>query len=340
MKAGMFATKAGMLVAILAAFLTVEFTSYDARADGSGSSWHLNGACNNWARISKNDATCLSAGWDNSPPASSGVVGGSTYWARNDCSDYGTVVAHLDFKNNVDNHARLSGSNRITGDRWVNKVRQISCCIDESALCWKDQVEPKTSGPHTGWVRFVIIEGSSLSHGVADVRTHQNRYDFCQEYPDVIYCSLDPEGDAHTDPNTAAPEPQTVASLDPNTASLEDLRARPCGGEGQPGCDCGNRRCDRGDCQWSWEQSQAATQGEPNAHCIWPTFEFDDNARKCVIGANCKNGVISEQEGGQWYSRWQNVTWRGRTWYADDVLVCWDADNVITLSTSNTGTCG
>ena len=220
MKEGMFAAKAGIPVAILAAFLAVGFTSYDEKAVGGsfpGSNWHYGGACDSWAGTSKGDATCLSADGDNSPPYSFPSVGGSTYWVRNECSEYGAVKAQIDVKLEIDEHTHLGDSSTWEGSHSTAKIRQTSCCIDASALCWQDPVEPKTSGHHTGWIRFVTIEGTSISHGAADVRTHENRYNFCQQYSNTIDCPTNPEDDAFTDPRTVAPEPQeTVAQLDPN----------------------------------------------------------------------------------------------------------------------------
>ena len=45
---------------------------------------------------------CLHGWWNNSPPASSGVAGGSTFGVQSQCSEYGTVVASVDIINDYD----------------------------------------------------------------------------------------------------------------------------------------------------------------------------------------------------------------------------------------------
>jgi hypothetical protein len=346
--------KAGKFVAILAAFLTVGFASHDARADSGDSGMHGGGTCNNWARISKNDATCLSAGWDNSPPASSGVVGGSTFWARNECSDYGEVRVHVDIAGNTDLHWHLDHSSKVSGEKWVNDVNHISCCVDKSDLCFKEEVEPITSGEHEGNIRLISVDGSSYWDGYGDVSTQSARYLLCEHWANIPYCRLDPEGDAfiHPDVIAAAAAAEVLASapqeevvLDPDTSSLADLRARPCGGAGEPRCGCGGHICDRGDCQWGFEQSHASIQPAGRyvdaPYCLrdsW-SIRYDEAARECVINTLCQKDVDTNTI---WYSLpWQRVTWRGRVWHADDARICWDSDNVISLtSLPHSGTCG
>ena len=72
---------------------------------------------------------------------------------------------------------------------------------------------------------------------------------------------------------TSYHEKANGSELDPNTATIADLRGRPCGGTGQPACDCSDHLCDRGDCEWHWDQSRAADQSN-GANFQSATFEF------------------------------------------------------------------
>ena len=154
--------KARMLVAILAALMAVTFTSYYADADEQcgtdDQDWHCGGACNSQYRISKNAATCLSGWWDNTPPVSAGAGSGSTYGAQNLCASYGDIKAHIDTIRELDTHMHLNDSGKVRGRVYGADVRDISCCIDKSDLCYKDQVEKITSGSNAGRVRVYRVE--------------------------------------------------------------------------------------------------------------------------------------------------------------------------------------
>ena len=43
-------------------------------------------------------------------------------------------------------------------------------------------------------------DSSDNSWDWARVDTHKRRYEYCEDYEDSIYCEVDPEGDAFTDP--------------------------------------------------------------------------------------------------------------------------------------------
>ena len=84
-----------------------------ALADGSSTNdWHYAGGCNSQYKVHKDNAGCLSAWWDNSPPASSGVAGGATFGMRSNCSNYGTVVTHIDVQDSGDYHIHLTTGSR------------------------------------------------------------------------------------------------------------------------------------------------------------------------------------------------------------------------------------
>lgn len=241
--------RSATITAILAVFMAVALAPDNARADGeadtSNSDYHFEGACDTWARISTRDATCLSSGhgfaWDGR---------GSYAWARNECSNYGAIVAHRDVVIDIDGHFHLSHGNKSEFARASTETRDITCCINESDLCYKDQIEPIESGEWAGHIRYINVNASSYDVGLVDVRTHEQRYEFCSTFPEQIYCDEDPEGDAHVLPASQM--------QDPNTMTRRDLRARPCGGEDEPVCGCGDRRCDRFDCEKNFSLSPAA----------------------------------------------------------------------------------
>ncbi len=246
--------KSGMFVAILAAMLAVGATPNRANAHGSvsGPGYHYGGhQCNNWARISLSDATCLSG-------KDKGYVwskAGHVHWVRNECSAYGTVVALLDIQTTRDGHYHLADGSKHENNTSAANVRDIKCCIDEGDnLCWKDQVEPVESGRLAGQVRIVQVHSSSYSTGYVDVSTHRARYRLCSSddtvYSNSLYCQNDPSGDAFVAP------PPTAEEL--NQLSKETLRARPCGGDDEPDCTCGDHICDRFDCLENYEQSTAS----------------------------------------------------------------------------------
>ena len=72
--------KAAMLIATLAVFLAAGFHSDRVYAHGAvyEENMRSGSACSNSYRISKDDATCLSAWWDNTPDFDSGVALGSS----------------------------------------------------------------------------------------------------------------------------------------------------------------------------------------------------------------------------------------------------------------------
>ena len=237
--------------AILTAFLAVFATVGGASADGPSCDdefeLHCTDACSNWARISKSDSTCLSAGWDNSPSASTGYGLGSTFWARNECASYGDLVVQIDLKLKRDEHAHLNDSTKVSSGDIVADVRDISCCIDRSNLCWKDQVEKHTSGDREGEVRVVRVLSSSYEAGYISVATHEDRWELCNgehsQWKDTIYCRKNPERDAH---------------IDPATVPLADGSPR-CSLDSS--CNCGDHYCTATDCKSQWDSSTPVSYG-------------------------------------------------------------------------------
>ena len=178
----------------------------------------VNSACDQKYRMPHTTATCLDAAWDNTPPILSGVAGGSTFWAQNMCSDYGSVVASIDTINFLDSRWTLTNSSQERDQLSVYDIRNITCCIDRSDLCIKKQVV--ATG---GQITRVTVTESGYEQTAVDVSTHEKRYEFCEDNADDIYCENDPEGDAFT----------------------------------APVYDCGADECTTEDCIAFWERSEA-----------------------------------------------------------------------------------
>ena len=130
----------------------------------------------------------MHAWWDNTPPRSTGFSGGSTYGARNKCPDYGAMKANIEMEE-WSEHFHMSNGDKKRGRYGAGDVRDISCCLNKSDLCWKWSVEAQDG-------KIKVWKGTGTDYRWVNVRTHAKRYDFCAENPDNVYCVNDPEGDA------------------------------------------------------------------------------------------------------------------------------------------------
>ena len=199
--------------------------------------------CENSHRLPLNQVDCLHAWWDNTPPPSTGVSGGSTYGAQSFCSGYGDVVTKIDIRHAPDRTITLSNSSKWKGSSAVSDVNTITCCADKSDLCLKTQVEHDD-----GFIAYYDVSDAAFES--VDVRTHEKRYNFCQEHSDAIYCEIDPENDA-------------------NIPLI-----------------CGNRDCTLGDCNWHWDRSDAAD----TCRVIDMTFDGSNlRLPKCTVSTLCEN---------------------------------------------------
>ena len=214
---------------------------------------HVGGGCNSQYKVSHGDSDCLAAWWDNTPPASTGHAGGSTFGAKteNDCDDYGEVRAHIDMLNTGDTHFHLTDSSKYRGYLDFNNISGISCCINESDLCYKQQVEKNSRG------RIKVWTGTGTTMEKVNVRTHAKRYAYCSEFPDSIYCVNDEDGDAFIDPNN-----------------------------------CGDHLCTVADCQTAFEASDAYEQCQSDGFTdvADPTYSIsatDGSSQTCTVTANC-----------------------------------------------------
>ena len=147
-------------------------------------------ACNNSYRVSHGDSDCLHAWWDNSPSSSCwGTKGG----AQSFCSKYGDIQVKVDIVLRADFNVRLRSSSKWRYQNCEVDTRQISCCLDQSDLCHKNQVEAEN-----GWIAHYVSSNNTFSS--RNVSSHKLRYQYCEEHPGSVYCENDPEGDAFTEP--------------------------------------------------------------------------------------------------------------------------------------------
>ncbi|MXY79290.1 MAG: hypothetical protein F4Y94_06305 [Chloroflexi bacterium] len=259
-----------------------------ALADGSediswsGTAFHWGQACPPSERVANSTATCLDAEYDNSPPASAGYGAGSYWTAENDCSAYGDLEMNVDLINETDQHAHLDNANKKDGGTSGADIRALTCCIEDSDLCIKSQVEKNNDGNISRWagdLRFTTI----------DVSTHEARYTYCQEYPDDIYCEVDPEGDANTAPTCTAE----------GAVAIEGIPECPCG-DG----DTNDRLCTADDCEDAFADSPSLATGTLLSgtyyKCAfstddWADFEasVDSSGTQCTIDTRCPTGGIT-----------------------------------------------
>lgn len=151
----------------------------------------LGSNCENSYRISHSNSDCMHAWWDNSPSSSCwGTKGG----AQSFCSNYGEVVGKVDIISGTDITVWLRNTSKWRYTRCTNDTRQISCCIDKSELCKKSQVEMNDDG------KIDHYHSRNNTWSTPLVNTHRRRYEHCESYPTSIYCEVDPEGDAFTEP--------------------------------------------------------------------------------------------------------------------------------------------
>ena len=195
-----------LLSIALAASMATAFAVDRAAADVDCTNvgyWDVASGCSGKYRIRDTDATCLTASWSSTYDAEIGFA----FQAKNECSDLGNIVAHMDRKDTQDWMACLSYPTSLSS---TFEIRRITCCFeDEEDLCWRSQVEANSQGQ----IRQVKWSGDTISGTLVTLATHQQRYDFCQKNPDDVYCKVDPSGDA----KTAPPPPSTECDGEPCT---------------------------------------------------------------------------------------------------------------------------
>ena len=204
----MRAVRAGVaVVAVLACVVATSLAwahgSLRTQTDGQRGN-----ACSSSTRVSHRASTCVHGWWDNTPPISAGHFSGrgSTFGAEveSDCDFYeGYIIVDVAISGVEDQHFHFGTyspwTGKMRGSHETANVSNIYCCRDVSSLCYVDEVEAVNNRIKrwAGGTRYVY----------EDVATHQQRYDLCQSYPDIVYCNMDPSGDALTPPPHHLPRP-------------------------------------------------------------------------------------------------------------------------------------
>ena len=243
MKTGRFTTGIVGLCARLAFALAALLFLPILGADDANAS-----SCDSQYRMDHSDSDCMTAWWDNSPNFNCwGTEGG----AQSSCSDYGRVVVKVDLQSHSDLTAHRTNSSKWFYRNCFTDTRAISCCIDISDLCVKNQVEADDNDK----IKYFKSGNSTLQ--TASVGTRMERYNFCQNNPNTVYCDVNPEGDALWSPN------------------------------------CGDHDCTVGDCNWHWNQSDASE----SSLCTKQDMTYDGSnfhTPKCNVKWLCEghlNGV-------------------------------------------------
>ena len=275
-------TNLKVLMVAVAAFLASALPAGQAVAN---TSWWVDSACGSGHRISHSSASCLSAGWDNSPDFWSGSAGGSTYWVQSHCSTYGLVYASVDVQNRQDHKVKLSNGNQYNGSLAVNDIRAIACCINHGdQLCYKWQVEKNGANE----IRHVTVTGSGYSSTMVDVSTHKKRYNFCKGNPDYIYCEINPEGDAFTPPYN-----------------------------------CGDHYCTVGDCTWHWNRSTADDTCHERFNPYSMSISAEDGtSQTCTIQVKCESHIEPAISGGGGYMIYELNELSAPVWDFDNLANC------------------
>ena len=208
--------------------------------------WNVASGCTGSYRISDSDATCMSASYSNSWSFSGA---GYPYSVETECGDYGTVVVHANRINWVDYMANFTADNPESSGHAATKFRAFTCCADKSDLCHKQEVKV---GGATG--EIMVWNGSD--YDLVDVSSHMERYEYCQENSDSIFCTANVSGDVNTEPTYS----------------------------------CGAANCTASDCQAEWEKSDSADE---SFGCnvvddgFWIRHTEDNDAICTVRIANC-----------------------------------------------------
>ena len=265
-------TPAGLAAAV-SLFAAMTLPSGSALADVGASffghanpSLHSTHACKEKYRVPSNTETqCANMGWTNK-------TGGTFHYAKNECIEYGDLVVTVDHKKFYDHHYHLDNSNKKYTTVAIANTRDMNCCANRSDLCLRQEVEANDAGIISRWT------GTGVTYADHDVSTHEKRYKHCQDYPDSIYCEVDPSEDAFTAP--VCTEDITIEGITP----CEDLvTAHDCGDKfarsralqtGIYNFRLGNLKC-------------AFSTGD------WSGYSAATDLNQCVIETRCPTGSVT-----------------------------------------------
>ena len=142
-------------------------------------SYFTESACSQSNRLDHKDVDCLHGEWHQLAR----LLGGARWGLTSYCSEYGTVVASVDVKDHLDDKVYLGNTRTYKNELFFYDVRAISCCINESDLCYRKQARAEDG-------RIMVYEDGVFR--TEDVSTQQKRYEFCQANADNIYCKSNP----------------------------------------------------------------------------------------------------------------------------------------------------
>ena len=165
------------------------------------SSERVDSVCGTTLKRSTSFATCLDGDITSELPLA-GVISPTWRWTvTNKCSNYGQLIVSVDVRDADDFKVTMptSYANSYTGTSGQHRIDSIACCLDQSDLCYKNQVEADANG----FITSMSVSSTMVTVTTVNVSTHQRRYDFCQANPSNLYCTIDPEGDANTDPQAS-----------------------------------------------------------------------------------------------------------------------------------------
>ncbi len=251
--------------------------------------------CTSNQQISVSDATCVSVSRKEE------VRGAFTFnkvAVENACSTHGNIVARVNVTTvtGTSGGAKMCVSATRQSMETTSPISGIYCCFEgEGDLCWKDQVVANADGNIKR--RSVSSPSTSTEHAVG---THRQRYDFCQEHPDDVYCDVNPSGDAKLDPDGGA-----------------------CGTGNQLACNCGDHFCTVADCDWHFEQGGtkdecANREEDPRSSYAMSISAIDGSSQTCTLSTICKTGATDDDDN----AVYKETTVSAEVWNMDDLNNC------------------
>ena len=165
-----FITAAAMALATMA-LATIAVGLGQANADTMED---VASACDSTYRITYTESTCTNGNILN-------YQNRKKYTLSNSCARYGTLVASVELRDNDDRKHTMDQGSWAVHALWTpNKsyIEGISCCLDQSDLCYLNQVEQNASGT------IKVLDTSTYVFADVDVNTHAKRYQFCPGEPE------------------------------------------------------------------------------------------------------------------------------------------------------------
>ena len=236
------------------------------------------------------NASCLHGWWDNTPPVSTGVVGGSTWGMQNRCGDWGSVYGRVKVEYNTWDYRErgylMENWDKKRGYSLNVDVHDIKCCPEKGELCHKSQVRALSG-------KIKIWDDSSNEYVRVDVSTREKRRHFCRqgENRSGVYCRNDLSGDA----------------MDGHAYN------------------CGDHYCTVDDCEWHFEQSDAYKTCQGYNGNQAPTYTIsatDGSSQTCTVAARCVYSDVENSRTGAY--NWGQHTMEAEVWHLDDAVNCDD----------------